>query len=92
MAGVTHAKTLFAKKPVFALLNHCCNQSPRFLAWPVFRNVSGIFVVQIFEDVAGDFPGRFFPTKKKREYIPQQNPQEGIQWLENRNPQKHVFC
>ena len=38
-----------------------------FLARPLCRNVSGIFVVQILEDFAGDFPrgffGHFFPQK-----------------------------
>ena len=31
-----------------------------FLARPLCRNVSGIFVVQISEDFAGDFPGGLF--------------------------------
>ena len=41
-----------------------------FSARPLCRNVSGIFVVQILEDFAGDFPGGFswalFPTKMQR--------------------------
>ena len=40
------------------------------MARPLSRNVSGIFVVQILEDFAGDFPGGFFwalfPTKMRR--------------------------
>ena len=42
----------------------------KFLARPLCRNVSGIFVVQILEDFAGDFIGGFFwalfPTKMRR--------------------------
>ena len=40
------------------------------LAWPLCGNVSGIFVVYILEDFAGDFSGGFFwalfPTKMRR--------------------------
>ena len=33
------------------------NKTPgKFLAWPLCRNVSGIFVVYILEDFAGDLP------------------------------------
>ena len=39
------------------------------LAWPLCRNVSGMFVVYILEDFAEDFAGGLFwalsPTKKK---------------------------
>ena len=34
--------------------------SPELSAWPLCRNVSGIFVALILEDFAGDFPGGFF--------------------------------
>ena len=43
---------------------------PQLLARPLCRNVSGIFVVKILEDFAGDLPGGFFwalfPTKMRR--------------------------
>ena len=32
----------------------------QFLAWPLCRKLSGIFVVQNLEDFIGDFPGGFF--------------------------------
>ena len=47
-------------------------------AWPLCRNVSGIFAVQIWEDFAGDFPGGFSGhscLQKRGENIRRQNPQ-----------------
>ena len=63
----------------------------QLLARPLCRNVSGIFVVQILEDFAGDFPGGFFWAlfpHKNEEKKSGDKIREKIRRPKNKNPQK----
>ena len=54
----------------FAFETAKTGRTSQTLAQPLCRNVSGIFVVYILKDFAGDFPGGFFwallPTKMRK--------------------------
>ena len=61
------------------------------LARPLCRNVSGIFVVLILEDFAGDFPGGFFWalfSHKNEEKKSGDKIREKIRRLKNKHPRE----
>ena len=64
-----------------------------FLAWPLCRNVSGIFAVEILEDFAGDFPGGLFwahfPTKMRRKKPATESAKKSGG---EEKPVKNLFC
>ena len=70
------------------------NSVQQMLARPLCRNVSGIFVVPILEDFAGDFPGGFFwapfPTKMRRK-IPASEIREKIRRPQKKKREKSVL-